>query len=150
MAIQTQDFTAMLKDAMGAFPVDTKSFEDSFRTQATLAEKLTGVAVEAAGRSTELSAAWSKDILGRYADVTKAKAEPADYAKAWSDFMTYGAESGAEHMAAYAEIAKKAQMETVELLMAAGKTYGDEFNAAATKAGETATATAKKATAAAK
>jgi hypothetical protein len=44
----TQDFTTMMKDMMGAFPVDTKAFEDSFKTSAALNEKLSGVALEAA------------------------------------------------------------------------------------------------------
>ncbi|OZB14825.1 MAG: phasin, PhaP, partial [Rhodobacterales bacterium 34-62-10] len=28
---KTQDFTTMMKDMMGAFPVDTKSMEDAFK-----------------------------------------------------------------------------------------------------------------------
>ena len=53
--------------------------------------------------------------------MSKAKAEPADYAKAMTDFASAYAEVTAEHMAAFAEVAKKVQMDTVELMMAAGK-----------------------------
>jgi phosphoribosyl-ATP pyrophosphohydrolase len=56
----------------------------------------------------------------------------------------------AENVAAFAEIAKKVQSETMELLMAAGKDMGEEMTAAAKKATTEMTATAKKATAAAK
>lgn len=147
---QTQDFTAMMKDVMGAFPVDTKAMEDAFKTTATMNEKLSGVALEAAEKSTELSAAWTKDTLSKLAEMSKVKDEPADYAKAMTDFASAQAETAAENMAAFAEIAKKVQMDTVELLMAAGKDFSEDATAAVKKATEEMTANAKKATAAAK
>lgn len=147
---QTQDFTAMMKDVMGAFPVDTKTMEDAFKTTATMNEKLSGVALEAAEKSTELSAAWTKDTLSKLAEMSKVKDDPADYAKAITDFASAQAETAAENMAAFAEIAKKVQMDTVELLMAAGKDFSEDATAAVKKATDDMTANAKKATAAAK
>jgi hypothetical protein len=144
---KTQDFTAMMKDMMGAFPVDTSAFENSFKSQASLNEKLTGVALSAAEKSTEISSKWTKDTLAKLTDITKAKAEPADYAKAMTDFASASAEVAAENMAAFAEIAKKVQMDTVELLMAAGKDVSEEATAAVKKATDDVTSAAKKATA---
>jgi hypothetical protein len=144
---KTQDFTAMMKDMMGAFPVDTKAMEDAFKTQATLNEKLTTVALSAAEKSTEISTKWTKDTLAKLADMTKVKAEPADYAKAMTDFASAQAEAAAEHMAAFAEVAKKMQMDTVELLMAAGKDMTEEATAAVQKVAKEATTVAKKAAA---
>ena len=146
----TQDFTAMMKDMMGAFPVDTTAMEDAFKTTATLNEKLSSVAIDAATKSSEISTKWTKDTLAKMADISKAKAEPADYAKAMTDFASAQAEMAAEHMAAFAEVAKKVQMDTVELMMAAGKDFSEEATAAVKKATTEATATAKKAAAAAK
>ena len=147
---QTQDFTAMMKDMMGAFPVDTKAMEDAFKTTATMNEKLATVALGAAEKSTEISTKWTKDTLAKLADMSKAKKEPADYAKAMTDFASAQAEAAAENMAAFAEVAKKVQMDTVELLMAAGKDLSEDATAAVKKATDELTATAKKATAAAK
>ncbi|MEO1380997.1 MAG: phasin, PhaP, partial [Pseudomonadota bacterium] len=113
---KAQDINSVMKDIMGAFPVDTKAFEDAFANQAALSEKLSGVALSAAEKSAELSSKWTLDTLSKLTEVTKAKAEPADYAKAVTDFASANAESAAEHMAAFAEVAKKVQMETVELL----------------------------------
>ena len=48
---KTQDFTAVFKDVMGSFPVDTKAMEDAFKNQLTLNEKMSGVALTAAGKS---------------------------------------------------------------------------------------------------
>jgi hypothetical protein len=147
---KTQDFTVMMKDMMGAFPIDTAAMEDAFKTTATLSEKLSGVALEAAEKSTEISSKWTKDTLSKLADMSKAKAEPADYAKAMTDFASAQAEVAAENMAAFAEIAKKVQMETVELMMAAGKNISEDATAAMKKATEEVTTAAKKATTAAK
>jgi hypothetical protein len=150
MAAKTQDFTAVMKDMMGAFPVDTKAMEDAFKTQTSLTEKLSAVSIDAAQKSTELSAKWASDALTKMTDLSKAKAEPADYAKSMTDFASASAEAAAEHMAAFAEIAKKVQTETLELMMAAGKDMSEDMTAAAKKAQTEMTSAAKKATAAAK
>ena len=144
---KAQDMTAMLKDMMGAFPVDTAALEDAFKNTASLNEKLTGVALEAAEKSAEISSTWTKDTIAKLGEMTKAKAEPADYAKALTDFDSAHAVVAAENMAAFAEVAKKVQMETVELMLAAGKDISDETTAAVKKATTEATAAAKKATA---
>lgn len=142
---KTQDFTTMMKDVMGSFPVDTKAMEDAFKTQATLSEKLSAVALEAAEKSTEISAKWTKDTITKMGEMSKAKDEPADYAKAMTDFASSQSEVMAEHMAAFAEIAKKVQMDTVELMMAAGKDMTEDATAAMKKATDDMTTAAKKA-----
>lgn len=144
---KTQDFTTMMKDMMGAFPVDTAAMEDAFKTTATLNEKLSHVALEAAEKSAEISSKWTKDTLTKLGEMSKAKDEPADYAKAMTDFASASAEVAAENMAAFAEIAKKVQMDTVELMMAAGKDITEDATAAVKKATDEVTAAAKKATA---
>ena len=144
---KTQDFTAMFKDVMGAFPVDTKAMEDAFKTQSALTEKMSAVAIDAAQKSTALSAKWANDTLTKLSTVSAAKAEPADYAKSMTDFASTAAEAAAEHMAAFAEIAKKVQTETLELMLTAGKSMTEDMTAAAQKATADVTAAAQKATA---
>ena len=147
MANSTPDLTATLKDVMGAFPVDASALEDAFKTSAVLNEKLAGVALTAAAKSADVSGNWAQETYVKLAEVSKAKAEPADYAKAVTDFASAYAESAAEHMAAYSEIAKKAQLDTVELMMAAGKDASEDAQAAVKKATTGATAAVKKAAA---
>ena len=142
---KTQDMTAVLKDMMGAFPVDTSALDDAFKNGAALNEKLAGVALDAAEKSSEISSKWTKDTLAKLTEMSKAKAEPADYAKAMTDFASAQAEVAAENMAAFAEVAKKVQSETVELMMAASKEATEEATAAVKKATADATAAAKKA-----
>jgi len=147
---KAQDFNTVMKDVMGAFPVDTKAMEDAFKNQAALNEKLSGVALDAAEKSAEISGKWAKETLTKLTEVTKAKAEPADYAKAMTDFASANAEVAAENMAAFAEVAKKVQMDTVELLMAAGKDIQTDAAKVVKKATDDMTAATKKATASAK
>ncbi|APG47235.1 phasin, PhaP [Phaeobacter porticola] len=144
---KTQDFTAMMKDMMGAFPVDTTAMEDAFKTTAALNEKLSSVALQAAEKSAEISNSWAKETLNKLGGVSKAQTEPADYAKAATDFASASAEVAAENMAAFAEVAKKVQMDTVELLMSAGKDMSEEASAAVKKATDDVTTAAKKAAA---
>jgi len=136
-----------MKEMMGAFPVDTKAFEDAFKSQAEMSEKLSAVALDAAEKSADISTKWTQDTLAKMGDMSKAKAEPADYAKAVTDFASAQAEVAAENMAAFAEVAKKVQLETVELMMAAGKSASEDATAAVKKATDDATKAAKKATA---
>jgi len=147
MAATTQDFTKMMQDAMGAFPVDGKAFQEAFKTSATLSEKMSKVALEAAEKSTEISSKWTKDTLSKLASVTTVKDEPTEYSKALTDFFSAEAEMTAETMAAFAEVAKKVQMETVELMLAAGKDISEDATAAVKKATAEVTTAAKKATA---
>ena len=145
---KTQDFTAVMKDMMGVFPVDTAAMQDAFKTSATLIEKMSKVALEAAAKSNDLSSKWTKDTLAKVTELTKVKEDPADYTKAMTDFASATAETAAEHMAAFAEIAKKVQTQTMELVLAAGKDMSEDMTAAAKKAQIELTAAAKKATAA--
>ncbi|NRB19218.1 MAG: phasin, PhaP [Rhodobacteraceae bacterium] len=141
-----QDFTAAMKDMMGAFPVDTSNMGDAFKNTAALNEKLSSVALGAAEKSAEVSSKWAKETLAKLGGMSTGQADPADFAKSFTDFASASAEVAAENMAAFAEIAKKVQMDTVELMMAAGKDISEEASAAVKKATDDVTTAAKKAT----
>lgn len=144
------DYTKMMQDMMGAFPMDMSAFEDMFKTQAVFGEKVSRVALEAAEKSVEISTKWTRDTLSKVGDMTAAKTEAADYSKAMTDFASAQAEMAAEHMAAFAEVAKKVQTETVELMLNAGKDMSADATAAMKKATDEVTKAARKATEAAK
>lgn len=146
-ASKTTDFTKMMSDMMGTFPMDMSAMNDAFKTSAAMGEKMSKVALDAAEKSTDLSSKWTKDTIAKMTDVTAVKSEPTDYTKAMTDFASAQAEMAAENMAAFAEIAKKVQMETVELMMAAGKEASEEASAQMKKATTEVTTAAKKAAA---
>lgn len=128
------DYTKVMQDMMASFPMDTSAYQNAFKTQAMLAEKMSKVVLEAAEKSTEITSKWTKDTIAKMADVSKAKTDPTEYSKACSDFATAAAEMTAENMAAFAEVAKKVQMESVELMLAAGKDMSEDATAAVKKA----------------
>jgi methyl-accepting chemotaxis protein len=139
----TPDFTKTFNDMMSAFPTDFSAMTDMFKNTAQLGERLSRVALSAAEESADVSTRWTKETIAKLGEVTKAHEEPADYSKAASDFASASAEMAAEHMAAFAEIAKRVQMETMELMMASGKEFSEEATAAMKKATDDMTAAAK-------
>jgi hypothetical protein len=146
-AAATTDFTKMVTDMMGSFPMDMSAMSDMYKSQAAMGDKMSKVMLDAAEKSADISAKWTKDTLAKLGDVTSVKEEPTDYTKAMTDFASAQAEMAAENMAAFAEVAKKVQMETVELMMAAGKEATEEATAAVKKATTEVTTAAKKAAA---
>jgi len=142
---KTQDYSKAMQDIMGAFPVDMSAFQNAFKSQAAFGEKLSKVALEAADKTAEISSAMTKETLAKVGVVSKVKEDPADYTKAITDFASAQAEMVTEQMAAFAEVAKKVQMETVELMLAAGKDMSDDASAVVKKATDEVTKAAKKA-----
>lgn len=124
--INPTDYTKSFQDVLSNMPVDTSSVREAFKTQAALGERMSRVALQAAERSTEISSRWAKDTIARMGELATSREQPADYAKAMSDFATAAAEMAAEHMAAYAEVAKKVQMDTVDLMLTAGKDLAED------------------------
>ncbi len=147
---KTQDYTKIMQEMMSSFPMDRSKLQESFKSQAAFGEKMARIALDAAGKSTDLCSKWTKDTLSRAGELSSTKAEPTDYAKAMSAFTSSAAEMAAENMAAFAEIAKKVQMDTVEVMMAAGKDVQEEASNAVKKATDEVTAATSKGAAAAK
>ena len=145
---KAQEFNAVANDFLAALPFDVKAMEDNFRAAAAVNEKLSGVALDVAGKSNDIASKATKDTISALAKVGKAKAEPANYAKALTEFANFAADQAIKNSSAYAEIGRKAQEEAVELLFAAGKDASNEATAAIQKAANKATKVAKKAAAA--
>ena len=141
---KTQDFNTMMQDMMAAFPMDMTAAQDAFKSSAALGEKMSKAALEAAEKSSAISSKWTKETITKLADVSEAKPEAADYSTSMNSFASASAELATENLAAFAEIAKKLQMQTVELMMAAGKDMGEEASAAVKKATDDVTKAAKK------
>jgi hypothetical protein len=145
---KADDFNKYVTEMLSAFPMDNSALTDAFKNSAAMGEKMSKVAIDAAEKSNEISSKWTKETLAKLGDVTAVKDEPTDYTKAMTDFASAQAELASENLAAFAEVAKKVQMETVELMLAAGKEVQEETTAAVKKAAAEATSVAKKAAAA--
>ena len=130
---KTIDYTKAFQDMFAGKFADMNAVNDMVRDAAEFGAKFNKIALDAAEKNVELSNAWLKDSISKYGVFTKTHAEPAEYAKVVADVATAQAQAAPEHIAKFAEVAKSAQMATVELVMAAGK----EFQADAVKAAKT-------------
>ena len=144
MATKNTDYTKMVQEMMGAFPMDMSAMQDSFRNYASFGERMSRVALDAAERSAEIQHKWTRETLAKMAPVATVKDDAADYAKAMTDFASSAAEVSAENMSAFAEVAKKVQMETVELMLAAGREVQSDATEVMQKATAQASTAAKK------
>lgn len=131
-ATATTDFTKPFENMLEQ--ADMAAFGDVFKNVAEFNSKFSSIVLNAAEKNAELSQAWTKDTLKKLQDVTKPHSDPADYAKAIADVTSAQAQSTPDHIAAFAEIAKKAQMDTIELLTTAGKEVQAKATTAAKKA----------------
>ncbi|WP_075997699.1 hypothetical protein [Salaquimonas pukyongi] len=131
---KTIDYTKTFQDMFAGKFADVNAVNDLVRDAAEFGAKFNKIALDAAEKNVELSNAWMKDSLGKYGAFTKVQSEPAEYAKVAADVASAQAQAAPEHFAKFAEVAKSAQMATVELVMAAGK----EFQADAVKAAKSA------------
>jgi len=118
---KTPDYTKAFADMMQAFPTDFTALQDAIKNSSALGEKMSQVALSAAEQSAEVSSKWTKDTLSKLGTATVARTDPTDYTKAVTDLASSSVESASENLAAFAEIAKRVQMETIELMLAAGK-----------------------------
>lgn len=138
------DMNKLMKDMMGNFPFDTVAIEKAVKKSASLNKKLANLAVDAAGTSTEISTSWASETVDRFRDVAVVKDEPVDYGKAMADFWSAQTEIATKKMELFSDIVKKTQMETVELMVLAGKDMTKEASEAVTKTTKGVTAASKK------
>ncbi len=95
--------------------------------------KLSKIALETIKKNPELSQEWSKETLNSLETFTKTQKNPSDYSKVINDFVTQQTQSSPKHIAEFAEIAKKAQLDTIDLYMSAGKEMNEEMTKTAKK-----------------
>lgn len=143
---KSQDPTAALKEFMAVFKIDKTALEDAYKNTAVLNEKLADVALNAAGRSSEISAKWTADTIAKLTEISRVKSDQAEYSNVLSDYASAQANIAAGNLAAFAELAKNVQLETVELLVSAGKELSEDAAASVKKATDDAVKAAKTAT----
>lgn len=138
------DMNKLMKDMMGNFPFDTVAIEKAVKKSASLNEKLANLALDAAGTSTEISTSWANETVDKFRVIAEAKDEPVDYGKAMADFWSAQTEIATKKMELFSDVVKKAQMETVELMVLAGKDMTKDASEAVKKTTKDVTASSKK------
>ena len=129
---QTPDFTKAFETMFTA--ADFTAVNDVIKNSAEFNSKLGKIAVEAAEKNAELAQDWTKDTLAKFEELTKTQKDPADFTKFITEFTQEQAKATTDRVSAFAEVAQKAQMETIELFMSADKEAQDKAKATVKKA----------------
>lgn len=115
------DFSTAAEDFFGAFKLDTQAFDDATKGVAEFYVNMGKIALDATKKNVELSNAWATETLKKVEGINKVQKDATAYGTVASEFVTEQAQALPEKLSAYAEVAKSAQMEAVELLMSASK-----------------------------
>ena len=134
MANQNFDFTKATEDFLGAFKLDTKIFDGPAKNIVEFNTNLVKIALTSAQKNAELTSAWTAETLKKAEAANKVQNEASDYVAVVTEFAKSQAEGLQEKLAAYAEVAKTAQSEAIELVTAAGKDIQADVTAKVKKA----------------
>lgn len=115
------DFAKATEDFFAAFKMDTKAFDEAFKHAAEFNVKLAKIALDATRKNVELTNAWTLETLSKLEGMNKVQKDVTAYGTAASEFAAAQAQAMPEKLAKYAEVAKAAQLETIELFVAASK-----------------------------
>ena len=140
------DLNKLMKDMMGNFPFDTVDIEKAVKKSVSLNEKLANLSLDVAGTSTEISTSWANESFDKVRVAAEAKDEPVDYGKAIMDFWSAQTEIATKKMELFSDVLKKAQTETVQLMVSAGKDMTKDASEAVKKTTKDVTAASKKMT----
>ena len=138
------DLNKLMKDMMGNFPFDTVDIEKAVKKSVSLNEKLANLSLDVAGTSTEISTSWANESFDKVRVAAEAKDEPVDYSKAIMDFWSAQTKIATKKMELFSDVLKKAQMETVQLMVSVGKDMTKDASEAVKKTTKDVTAASKK------
>ena len=108
--------------------------DDAMKSMIDYNTKVGKIALDTVKKNTELSQSWAKESLTALDPFVKGTEKPEDFMKIASDFVSSQTQSAPKHMAEFAEVAKKAQLETIDLMMKTGKDAQEELTNVTKKA----------------
>lgn len=124
---------------------DPQGYQDAFKTWAGMNERMVSLSVEAGTWVTDIASETAKDALSNLRELTQVRDEPAEYGKAYTDFVQKQAELFTRAVQAYANETQKVGSETAELASKAGEEITDKVAANADSAAQKARSAANKA-----
>ncbi len=143
MATKQQNAKSAANDIQSMF--NPQGYQDIFKTWAQMNERVTGLMVDAAEKATEIAQGTTQEALSNVREVAQVRDEPADYGKAYSDFVQKQAELFTRTAKSYAEVTQNSAHEATELASEAGQELGDKVSANVQGAADKASSAAKKA-----
>ena len=124
---------------------DPQNYQNVFKTWANMNERFTQVMVDAGERTTEITSETAKEALSNLRDVSQVREEPAEYGKAYSEFMQRQMDLFTRTAQSLAEVSQTTSKDAAELASEAGSQMSDMATENAERAANTAGSAAKKA-----
>ena len=124
-----EQFSKMMPDFANATPL--KAFAD-------MQAKYREVAVEALNKNVELTTAWMRDAAKDATTLMTAETQPTAYAKKAGELAQATMQDIPARLMAYAEVAKKAQTQMIDTVVALTPKVVEEATEATTKAAKSA------------
>ena len=118
---QFQDYTKAFSNMASHLPLSPATMNDAYQKTAANMEKAVSIALNAASEVVDINDRWAKDTLARARDVAEEKPSPENMVKTMQDYASSSWEASAQYLASYTEVARKAQMDAVELAIGAAK-----------------------------
>ena len=143
MTKQNTQSKAAANDIQSMF--DPQGYQDTFKTFASMNERMTMNFVEAGNRSTDIASESAKEALSNMRDAAQVRDEPSEYGTAYSEFVKKQMDLFMRTVQSYGEVMQKTGSETAELASKAGKEIADKGKDNAERAVNTAGSAAKKA-----
>ena len=119
------DYTKNFENIFSKSPF---KYDDVIKSSSEYNAKFAKIAFDNVKKNIELSQAWTKETLSGLEGFTKSQSKPADYVKVTTDYITEQAQVSPKYLSEYAEIAKKTQLDTIELIMEVGKNAKNGMN----------------------
>ncbi|MEM9426955.1 MAG: phasin, PhaP [Pseudomonadota bacterium] len=141
---KTKDPMVAFKEVLKEMPLGADAVETAYRTTASLNEKLAASAIKAVGAAQSVTDGWTKDTLAKVGELTKAKADPADYIEAVTSVAAEQSDIAIKTLTALADITKTCQTETFELFASVTREVNEDAVQTMQSATEKATKAAKK------
>ena len=109
---QFQDYTKALSNM---------AMNDTYQKTAANMEKAVSIALNAASEVVDINDRWAKDTLARAKGVAEERPSPENMVRTMQDYASSSWEASAQYLASYTEVARKAQMDAVELAIGTAK-----------------------------
>lgn len=112
---QFQDYTKAFSNMASTLPLSPATMYDTYQKASTNFEKAINIALNATSEVVDINDRWARDTLAKAKSVAEEKPSPESMVKVIQDYASFTWEASAQYLASYAEVARKAQMDAVEL-----------------------------------
>ena len=138
-----QNTKSAINDIQSLF--DPQGYQDAFKTWAQTGERMTAITSEAAVRSTDIASDSAKEAFTNLREVSQVREQPADYGKAYTDFVQKQMDLFMRTAKAMSDVSQKTGTEAGELATKAGEDLSQKVSANAQGAANKAASAASKA-----